>query len=296
MTTQIQKASDVKALLNRDDVQKKFQDMLGGKSKGFLVSVINCVQNNEMLRMATPESVLFAAANAATMDLPVNPNLGFAYIIPYKTKTADGKYITVAQFQIGYKGLIQLCQRSGQFKTISVTSIFEGQIKKNNPLTGIEFDFDVPTSGKPIGYAAYFELNTGFSKTMYMSVEQVKAHGERYSKTYKNQYGTWQTDFDAMAEKTVLKLLLAKYAPMTIDIQRAVETDQAVINDYDAENYTYIDNDGVVISDEQADLLTQIENSNQPEAAKEMLIKKVKDGKIEEVKKFLNNVTDEAKS
>jgi len=296
MTTQIQKTQDVKTLMYREDVQKKFAEILGGqKSKGFIVSVLNAVQNNDKLKGATPESILFAAANAATMDLPVNQNLGFAYIVPYTQKTADGKYVTVAQFQIGYKGLIQLCQRSGLFKTISASAIYLGQIKTNNPLTGIEFDFNIQPEGKPVGYAAYFELLNGFNKTLYMTVQEVEAHGARYSKTYSNNYSVWKTDFDAMAQKTVLKLLLSKYAPMTIDMQRAVITDQSVVNDYEGENVTYVDNDGVVLSDEQTGLLSEIDNLDQNEATKSMLRKKVNEGKTDEVKKFLNKQAEAGK-
>lgn len=294
MTNQIQKANDVKSLMYRDDVQMKFSEIFGDiqKSKAFIVSVLNAVQSNEALKRSTPESVLFAAATAATLNLPINQNLGFAYIIPYKTKVG-GNFVDVAQFQIGYKGLIQLCQRSGQFKTISASAIYEGQLESQNPLTGFIFDFEKKASDKVIGYAAYFELLNGFNKTMYMTLEQVKEHAKKYSKTFGKDYGVWATDFNAMAEKTVLKLLLSKYAPMTVDIQKAVTADQSVVNDWEANNVTYIDNDGELLTDEQNALLAEIEESAHPDATKQLLIAKVKEGKINDVCKFLGK---EAKS
>lgn len=250
MSADVQQPITTKSLFNRDDVKKKFQEMLGKKAQGFITSVLQIVAQNTMLATADPNSVLQAAAVAATLDLPLNNNLGFAYIIPYKTKI-KGKngqpdtYKIVAQFQMGYKGFIQLAQRSGQFKTISASQIYEGQLIRQNPLTGFEFDFDIlPTDKTPvIGYAAYFQLVNGFEKIFYMPIEDIRKHGGKYSKTFKEDYGLWSTDFDAMASKTVLKLLLSKFAPMSIEIQRAVITDQAVVNDAETEDIDYIDNE-----------------------------------------------------
>src|SRR5699024_1683838 len=136
-----------KQLFSAQKVHKKFQEVLGQKAQGFITSVLQAISNSDMLANSDANSVYSAAMSAAVLDLPINPNLGFAYIIPYRNK---GK--TVAQFQMGYKGFIQLCQRSGQFKTISATPIYEGQIEKENPLTGFEFNFDNQISNKVIGY------------------------------------------------------------------------------------------------------------------------------------------------
>lgn len=243
-----------KSLFNRVDVKKKFEEMLGKKAQGFITSVLQIVAQNSLLANADPNSVLQAAAVAATLDLPLNNNLGFAYIIPYKTKV-KGKngqpdtYPVVAQFQMGYKGFIQLSQRSGQFKTIAATSIYDGQLIKQNPLTGFEFDFETPTApnAKVIGYAAYFQLLNGFEKTLYMTLENVNKHGGKYSKNFSDDLGLWKKDFESMATKTVLKLLLSKFAPMSIEMQKAVITDQAVINNADTEDISYIDNSDEVI-------------------------------------------------
>lgn len=240
--------STPRQLFEKQEVKERFENILGKKASGFIVSVINCINDNESLQKADHNSILFAAANAATLDLPVNQNLGFAYIIPYNKKQSDGTYKQMAQFQMGYKGFIQLAQRSGQFKTISATPIYEGQLIEENPLTGFKFDFTKKQSDKVLGYAGYFQLINGFEKTIYMTTQELKTHGSKFSKTYK--YGLWNTDFDAMAQKTVIKLLLSKYAPLSIEMQKASLTDQAVLNDWNGESVEYIDNDGVKIDSE----------------------------------------------
>ncbi len=224
-------AITAKSLFSQENVRHKFSELLGQRSTAFITSVLQVVANNALLAKADPQSIFNAAATAATLDLPINNNLGFAYIVPYGNK---------AQFQLGYKGFIQLAQRSGQFKRISATPIYAGQIKSENPLTGYEFDFTVQGGGETIGYAAYFALLNGFEATLYMTVAEVKQHGQKYSKTFKN--GTWQTDFNAMAIKTVIKLLLSRFAPLSVEMQKAITTDQAVINDENATDVTYVDN------------------------------------------------------
>jgi recombination protein RecT len=247
MTQIVKTNNQVRDLMNSDAVKSKFAEMLGAKSAGFLVSVMNCVNSNDLLKNAEPNSILFAAATAASLDLPVNQNLGFAYIIPYNQKQSDGTYIQVAQFQLGYKGFIQLSQRSGQFQTINATDVKEGEIKHFNRLTGeIDFEWkDNRTELKTIGYVAYFKLINGFEKSLYMTVDELKAHGAKFSKTFKQQYGLWNTDFDAMASKTVTKLLLAKFAPLSVDMQKAVTTDQAIVKDWDSQEVEYVDNQEV---------------------------------------------------
>lgn len=168
--------------------------------------------------------------------------MGFAYIIAYNQKQPDNSYKKVAQFQMGYKGFIQLAQRSGQFQTIGAAPIFEGQLIESNPLLGFRFDFTQKKSETVIGYAAYFRLINGFEKTLYMTSDELKRHGVKFSKTFAKGFGLWKDDFDSMAIKTVIKLLLSKFAPLSIEMQRAVITDQAVINDADALDVTYTDN------------------------------------------------------
>ena len=238
----------VKSLFSQENVKSKFQEMLGKKAQGFITSVLQIAASNTMLAKADPMSIYNAAATAATLDLPINNNLGFAYIVPYNNRQPDGSMKVVAQFQIGYKGFIQLAQRSGQFRTISATPIFEGQLVESNPLTGFKFDFTKKTSENIIGFAGYFELINGFEKTLYMSVEEMKAHGLKFSKTFSK--GLWQTDFSGMGNKTVIKLLLSKFAPLSIEMQKAVITDQAHIKNEEGTEVAYVDHEEVVIDKE----------------------------------------------
>lgn len=263
----------IKAVFEQDTVKQRFRNMLGKKAESFLVSVINVVSNNRMLAEADRDSILFAAATAATLDLPINPNLGFAYIVPYKDRHSG---TTKAQFQMGYKGFVQLAQRTGQFETIAAASIYEGQLVSENPLTGYEFDFTKKDSDKVIGYAGYFKLVTGFSKTIYMTVEELSKHGKRYSQSFKKGYGLWEDNFDAMAQKTVLKLLLSKFAPLSVQMQRAVVSDQAVLQDWDGDTLEYPDNDNskpnvvdVQLSKEQDRVREHIENAKTIEELEE---------------------------
>lgn len=241
----------VKGLLSQDNVRDKFTELLGKKAPGFITSVLQCIASNDLLAKAEPHSVYHAAMVAATLDLPLNNALGFAYIVPYNAKQKDGSYKTIAQFQAGYKSFIQLAQRSGQFKTISAAPIFEGQLIESNPLTGYKFDFTKKTSEKVIGYAAFFQLLNGFEKTLYMTIDELKKHGKSYSQTFKKGFGLWETNFESMAIKTVIKLLLSKFAPLSIEMQRIVVTDQGMINDIEATDITYPDNEEEQLSDEE---------------------------------------------
>jgi len=256
METSLEKTQNqmtAKSLFNRDDVKAKFQELLGKRASSFITSVLQIVASNNLLAKADPNSIYHSAAVAATLDLPLNNNLGFAFIVPYNQKQKDGSYKQVAQFQLGYKGFIQLAQRSGQFKTISATPVYEGQLVEENPLTGFLFDWKQKKSEKIIGYAAYFQLLNGFEKTFYATVDDLHKHGQKYSQTFKKGYGLWKDDFDAMAIKTVLKLLLSKFAPLSIEMQKAVITDQAVINDAETTDITYVDNGEDVAIDKESE-------------------------------------------
>lgn len=241
----------VSSFLNSESVKKKFTELLGKKAQGFVASVLSVCNSNDLLKNATTESIYSAALTAATLDLPINANLGFAYIIPYK-----GREATLAQFQVGYKGFIQLAQRSGQFKTIACTPIYEGQIVSENPLTGYEFDFNIK-SNTVIGYAAFIALLNGFEKTIYWTKEKVERHAKRFSQSYKGGYGIWKDDFDSMALKTVIKDILSKWSPLSIEMQRAIITDQAVLDEN--QEPTYTDNDVHIIAiDHELDRATQL--------------------------------------
>lgn len=212
-------------------------------ANSFMSSVISVANGNPQLRNAEPMSIIGAAMVAATMQLQVIPTLGQCYIIPYGKK---------AQFQVGYLGLLQLCQRSGQFKKILAAPVHEGEY-----VSGDEFDeeyvFDKKQkkSDKVIGYMAKFELLNGFTKVAYWDIDKVKAHATKFSQAFRAGFNSpWKSDFDAMAQKTVLKSIL-KFAPKSIEMQNAVTFDQSVINtntsdvqdlDIDAFAPEYVDN------------------------------------------------------
>lgn len=231
----LQEATTVRSLLARDSIKKRFEELLGRKAPGFMSSVINIVNSNTQLQQCDPNQVIAAAAVAAAMDLPIDPNLGFAYIVPYKGK---------AQFQMGYKGFVQLAMRTGMYKTINATHVYEGEIESFNRITGeVKFSETGATSDKIVGYIAYFKLLNGFEKYEYWPIERVIEHAKRFSQSYGRNYSPWKTDFDAMAIKTVLKHLLSRYGVLSIEMQTAVKADQAVVHETDdGEQYEYVDN------------------------------------------------------
>ena len=234
----------IKAYVSDAKIRQKFEEVLGKKTQGFLASVMQ-VANQPQLKGAVPATVINAAMMAATLDLPINNNLGFAYIVPYKRKFKDaqGKWSESleAQFQMGYKGFIQLAQRSGQFARIAATPVFEGQLISANPLLGYEFDWTVPNQGEAIGYVAFFKLLNGFTAELYMSTADVKKHAGKYSQSFKYGSGVWKDNFESMALKTVTKLLLSKQAPLSIEMQTAQLADQSIVRDVETNDFDYID-------------------------------------------------------
>ena len=209
-------ASGLGVMIGSKSVQERFEKMLGKKSAGFLSSLLTLVNNNNLLQKANPTSVLAAAATAASLDLPVNPSLGLAWIVPY----GNG-----AQFQLGYRGAIALAMRSGQMKSIVMTEVQEGECKCWNRFTET-FEFGDRVSDNIIGYYARFETVNGFVKATFWTKEEVLKHAKRFSKSFNR--GPWQTDFDAMAKKTVLLSIIKTYAPMSIEMQSAFESDGKV--------------------------------------------------------------------
>lgn len=229
-----QKPATLQSMVTSAGIRERFNDVLGKKAPAFISSLISVANNNDMLAKADPTTVITAGIMAATLDLPINQNLGFAYIVPFYN---GKKRITEAQFQMGYKGYVQLAMRTGQYKTINASEIYEGEIKSRNRLTG-EFELGERTSDKVVGYIAYFRLVNGFEKYLYMTKEEVEAHARKYSQTYKNGRGLWSTDFDVMAIKTVLKRLLSKYGILSVEMHNmatALSNDGAVIRDKDGQ-------------------------------------------------------------
>ena len=210
----------IRSLFSDEKIKKRFEEILGKKAQGFISSVINVTNNNSLLRNAEANTVLSAAVVAATLDLPIDPNLGFAYIVPYGNK---------AQFQMGYKGFIQLALRTGQYARLNATPIYKNQFKSWNPLTEeLDVDLSIAGEGEIIGFAFYFRLINGFEKTTFAYKTDLLAHGKRYSKTFNN--GPWKTHPDEMCIKTLIKSTLQKWGILSIEMQTALKVDQGVIN------------------------------------------------------------------
>ena len=222
--------------------QDYLSTVLADKKASFVNNITALVSNNATLQVCKPDTLMFACLKATALDLPLDQNLGFAYVLPYKD---NKKGETLAQFQMGYKGFVQLALRTGQFKTLNATDVREGELVSEDFVTG-ELTFkkaDKREALPVIGYVAYFKLLNGFEKYLYMTAAEMKAHALRFSQTYKRGCGLWADKemFDAMAKKTVLKLLLSKYAPLSVEMQSALKADQAVISENDSVNYVDAD-------------------------------------------------------
>ena len=231
-------------LIKTGAIKDRFAQLLGHRSNIFATSIINATKDNPQLQKAEPLSIIQCALVAASLNLEVDKNLGQAWIVPYGQK---------AQFQIGWKGWVQLALRSGQFSKINVQNVYEGQLKEFNPFTEeIELDHTAKTSDEVVGYFAYFKLVYGYTKSLYWSKEEVEKHGARFSKTFGSKYGVWKTDFDAMARKTVLKNILSNWAPLDVNMQHAAKSDSRVINDaqsMDVDTSDEIFDDAVEVED-----------------------------------------------
>lgn len=199
----------IKQLMSAGSVKKRFEETLGKKAPQFMASVINLVNSDTNLQKCDQMSVVSSAMVAAALDLPIDKNLGYAWVVPYGTK---------ANFQLGYKGYIQLALRTGQYRNINVIEVYEGELIKWDRLTEeIELDFEQRKSDKVIGYVGYFELINGFRKTVYWSKEEIEAHRKKFSKTG----FAWKDNYDAMAMKTVIRNMLNKWGILSVEMQKA---------------------------------------------------------------------------
>lgn len=215
----------LKQTLNAPSVKAKFEEMLGKRASQFLTSITSVVQNNALLQRADVNSVVMGAATAASMDLPLHPALGYAALVPFNSK--DGCF---AQLQVMANGLVELAMRSGQVQSIIAEEVLEGQLVKKNKFTGeYVFDEDAKKSDKVIGYMAYIRLSNGFEKYEYMTVEEIKAHAQKFSQTYRKGAGVWRDNFSAMAKKTLLRKILTKWCPKSLQMQQAIVFDQSVV-------------------------------------------------------------------
>ena len=218
---QLSPINQMKNLLANQGIQNLFADALKENKDRFLASIIDLYNGDTYLQNCDPKEVAMEALKAATLNLPINKSLGYAYIVPYKNK---GKL--TPQFQIGYKGLIQMAQRSGQYKALNAGIMYEGMDVKRDYLKGTFEIVGEPKSDKAIGYFAYFQLLNGYEKALYMSKEDITNHAKRYSQSFGSDYSPWKNQFDEMAQKTVLRRLLSKYGVLTTEFEKAVISEE----------------------------------------------------------------------
>lgn len=267
MTNEIQKQERpidlMKSVINAPSVQEQFQNALGEHKDAFVASLIDLFTGDKQLQTCKPALVIAEALRAATLRLPLNKALGFAYIVVFNNsvKNPDGSWTKVPTptFVPGYKGYIQLAMRTGQYRTINADFVYEGEMRRVSRLTG-ELALDgEKKSDKIVGYFCYFELLNGFNKTLYMSVEDMVQYALRYSPSFKgknrpttdalvkaaqaNQPSSkvgWEGNFNDMALKTVIRRLLSKYGYLSVEMQNAlskdVEDSQMSRNDLISEN------------------------------------------------------------
>ena len=207
----------MKGLVRSDSLKKRMEGVLGKEAGTFLASALDLYTSDTNLSRCDANRVMAECMKAAALKLPIAKSLGFCYIIPYGD---------IPQFQLGYKGYIQLAQRTGQYRYINADMVYEGEVVTYNRITGMMEVSGEATSDKPIGYFAYFQLLNGFEKVVYWTKEKVEAHAKRFSKAWKQQGSPWHQHFDAMALKTVIKQLISKYGIMSVEFANAVAGDE----------------------------------------------------------------------
>ena len=223
-----------KALMNTPAMKKKFTDILHEKSDSFMGSLMTLVGGDNYLSQAEPMTIIASALKAATMDLPIDKNLGYAYVVPFnRSEKVGNKWIkhNEAQFILGYKGYIQLAQRSGQYKALNALAIYDGQLIDWNPLTEeFTFDYKAKVSDEVIGYVGFFELLNGFKKTVYWTKQEIESHRIKNAKGYDKEKlsGAWVDNYDSMAIKTVLRNMLSKWGLLSVEMQSAITSDEKV--------------------------------------------------------------------
>jgi recombination protein RecT len=251
-----QQKTSLTAYLTNDAVKNQINNVIGGKNGSrFVSSIISAVQVNPALQECTNPSILSAALLGESLKLSPSPQLGQYYMVPFNNNKKGYKE---AQFQLGYKGYIQLAIRSGQYKKLNVLAIKEGELVRFDPLNeeievNLIHDEEVREETETIGYYAMFEYTNGFKKAMYWSKKKMEAHALKYSKGYqaKKGYTFWEKDFDAMAYKTMLRQLISKWGIMSIDMLSAMDADMAVIHEDGTKDYVDIDNEETVAANQE---------------------------------------------
>lgn len=270
-----QQKTGLTAYLTNDAVKNQINNVIGGKNGDrFISSIVSAVQTNSALQECTNPSILSAALLGESLKLSPSPQLGQYYMVPFNNNKKGYKE---AQFQLGYKGYIQLAIRSGQYKKLNVLAIKEGELVRFDPLNeeievNLIEDEEAREEAKAVGYYAMFEYTNGFKKAMYWSKKKMEAHALKYSKGYKAKkgYTFWEKDFDAMAYKTMLRQLISKWGIMSIDMQSAMDADMAVIHEDGTKDYVDMENDENVVADQE---LHESETTEEPQQVEPQQVK-----------------------
>jgi recombination protein RecT len=240
------------AMLENTRTQEYLTNVLGEKKQTFVSNMVALVSSNKALSECDPSTIMFSCLKATALGLAIDPALGLAWVLPYRDNKNN---TTVATFQLGAKAYTQLALRTAQYKKINVRDVREGEIVGEDFVSG-EMQFKKLEKDREkapiVGYVAMFELINGFSKQLYMSIEEIDAHAKRFSQTYRKGYGLW-ADKDMrpkMAEKTVLKLLLSKWGVLSVEMEQAIKSDSAVLGENNS--VRYVDNEEDAINLEKA--------------------------------------------
>lgn len=278
MNNQLQSKPKFSLAIQSDGYKKLINNTLGDSKRAakFIAAISSAVAVNPSLQECDAGTILSGALLGEALGLSPSPQLAHYYLVPYKIKNSDGTSNDRAQFQLGYKGYIQLAIRSGQYKDIDVIEVREGEYLGRDKLTGKhKFEFiedEVERENKPIiGYMAYFEYLNGFYKNLYWSKEKMQKHALEYSQAYasdikkKTNYSFWSKDFNGMAFKTMLRQLISKWGIMSIDMQEALSKDMSVVREDGS--YDYVDNQPIISSNEKT---TSEETTNETSKTKQV--------------------------
>lgn len=220
----------LKEMVHSEAVQQRLQECMGKRANQFATSMLSLVAQDKMLAESEPATILQSAMTAATLDLPIQKDLGFAWIIAYRDNKNNR---TVAQFQMGYKGYIQLAMRTGQYALMNAEPVPQSAYKGRDEFGEPVIDWNEIDSGGDVGgYAFVFRLVNGFTKKTYWPMVKVQAHAKRFSQSFRGGYGPWRDDFDAMALKTVVKNTLSKWGMLSVEMQQAFASDQTSGDEY----------------------------------------------------------------
>lgn len=249
----VDKMPVITTLLNSGPNKADFEAILGKRAPSFIVEVVQIISQDEKLQLADLQSLVNASKRAAMLGLSLDPSLHLAFLCPWKDPNTGKLY---AQFQIGWRGLVNLCQRTEKYNFIHVNDVRQGELKGKDGLSG-EYTWEWNQDAKArallpvIGYVSYFKLLSGFEKTIYWTVEEVTEHALKYSESYNHKEGHWITDFPGMAKKTVLKSNLHDWGPKSTELVIAIESDQGIITGPEAK-VQYFDNPNTSSVKEQA--------------------------------------------